>query len=332
VLDFGIAKTGASTLGLEGGPTTSTGALLGTPYYMSSEQASGSKVDWRTDLWALAVIAYECLTGKRPFEDENLGGLVLAICTRPIPIPSHHGEVPSGFDEWFLKGVARDPNERWQTSKEMTAHLKLICGSGEPSASVDFGSISGINLQAQRHVITPAGVDASSNLILGATAQQAAPTSVTISGQGRALPKVALVVGGVGLMLLLGLAGTAVFLLGRGGGAPEPAAAAETAPAEAVSAAADTEAPGAKEEKKENILGVDDLPSEPFEQEKTEEEGAKDQPVAARPGGPAYPVAPKPAAPTPAAPAPAAPKPASAPAAPKPAPAPAAPPAIDLGL
>src|SRR5690606_1209050 len=66
VLDFGVAKVEATQLDGEG--HTRTGSLLGTPYYMSPEQAQGNKdVDSRSPLWALGVIAFECMTGKRPF-------------------------------------------------------------------------------------------------------------------------------------------------------------------------------------------------------------------------------------------------------------------------
>src|SRR4051812_23766928 len=79
VLDFGVAKVSVSELGQEGSRTR-TGSILGTPYYMSPEQAQGNKaVDTRSDLWSLGVIAFECLTGKRPFYSEGLGDLVLQI-------------------------------------------------------------------------------------------------------------------------------------------------------------------------------------------------------------------------------------------------------------
>ncbi|MGC4067759.1 MAG: serine/threonine-protein kinase [Polyangiaceae bacterium] len=73
VLDFGVAKI-ASPMDLRGETYTQTGSLVGTPYYMSPEQAQGNKtVDHRSDLWALGVIAFEMLTGKRPFDSDALG-------------------------------------------------------------------------------------------------------------------------------------------------------------------------------------------------------------------------------------------------------------------
>src|SRR3954470_13471312 len=98
VLDFGIAKAQAHALGSDS--NTRTGAIMGTAYYMSPEQISGTKnVDFRTDLWAMGVMACECLTGRRPFEAETIGGITLKICIEPIPLPSSFAAVPAGFDE-----------------------------------------------------------------------------------------------------------------------------------------------------------------------------------------------------------------------------------------
>ena len=128
VLDFGVAKVEAATLGPDG-TKTRTGSLLGTPYYMSPEQAQGNKeVDHRSDLWSLGVIAFECLTGKRPFTSDALGDLVLAICIRPIPVPSEHATVPAGFDDWFAKATARDPEARFQSAREMADAFRECLG------------------------------------------------------------------------------------------------------------------------------------------------------------------------------------------------------------
>ena len=128
VLDFGIAKSALFALNPTGeSPQTQTGALLGTPYYMSPEQATGQKsVDHRADLWALGVITYECLIGKRPYQSDSLGDLVLQICSRAQPVPSHHGSVPAGFDEWFSATQQRDPERRFQSARDMTRTLHDI--------------------------------------------------------------------------------------------------------------------------------------------------------------------------------------------------------------
>ena len=129
VLDFGIAKsntTGGLTGSASGG--TRTGAVLGTPYYMSPEQAEGAKsLDGRSDIWAMGVISYECILGARPFDEATLGGLLLAICARPPPIPSERGPVPAGFDLWFTRVCARDPNQRYANAREAMTDLRQLC-------------------------------------------------------------------------------------------------------------------------------------------------------------------------------------------------------------
>jgi serine/threonine-protein kinase len=127
VLDFGVAKVERHAL--SEGTRTRTGSILGTPFYMSPEQAQGNRtVDSRSDLWSMGVIAFECLTGKRPFQSDGLGDLVLAICVRDIPLPSSLASVPIGFDAWWNRAVARDPEKRFQTAKELTDALREALG------------------------------------------------------------------------------------------------------------------------------------------------------------------------------------------------------------
>jgi len=124
IFDFGIAKTA------EGDSDTSqrtrTGSLLGTPSYMSPEQLEGKRCDHRADIWAMGVIAYECLLGQLPFAGAGLGGLVLAVCTDPLPVPSQHGAVPDGFDEWFLRACARTLEERFASAREAAHELRRV--------------------------------------------------------------------------------------------------------------------------------------------------------------------------------------------------------------
>ncbi|HEY3498686.1 MAG TPA: hypothetical protein VGK73_28540, partial [Polyangiaceae bacterium] len=78
--------------------------------------------------WSLGVIAFECLTGKRPFYSDGLGDLVLTICVRDLPVPSDVAPVPLGFDEWFGRACARDPEQRFQSAREMTEALREALG------------------------------------------------------------------------------------------------------------------------------------------------------------------------------------------------------------
>jgi serine/threonine-protein kinase len=128
VLDFGVAKLERANLGAEG-TRTRTGSILGTPYYMSPEQAQGNKaVDYRSDLWSLGVIAFECIVGKRPFFSDGLGDLVLTICVRDLPVPSDAAPVPLGFDKWFARACSREPAQRFQSARELTEGLRDALG------------------------------------------------------------------------------------------------------------------------------------------------------------------------------------------------------------
>jgi len=154
VLDFGVAKVSVGTLG-EQGSRTRTGSILGTPYYMSPEQAQGNKtVDHRSDLWSLGVIAFECLTGKRPFYSDGLGDLVLQICIRDIPVPSESSSVPVGFDAWFARAVNRDPEARFQSARELTDALREVLGGDAREVqwtSLDGSSASEFAPNSQAH-------------------------------------------------------------------------------------------------------------------------------------------------------------------------------------
>jgi serine/threonine-protein kinase len=141
ILDFGIAKTPQSTFG---GMETKTGVTMGTPYYMSPEQVEGKKaVDFRTDLWAMAVIACECMTGVRPFDGSTFGELLLNICARPVAPPSSQGLILPGFDEWFARATNRDQDQRFASVQDMVSGLKDVVqnsGRGMLSGALPIAS------------------------------------------------------------------------------------------------------------------------------------------------------------------------------------------------
>ncbi|HEY3358567.1 MAG TPA: serine/threonine-protein kinase [Polyangia bacterium] len=115
VLDFGIAKLTASEGDLA--PTTSltrTGALLGTPYYMSPEQVYGHQdLDHRTDLWALGVLLYQVLSGVRPFGGDNFGQLIYAITVKPIvPLSERRPGLPPALTAMVGGLLQRDRDRR----------------------------------------------------------------------------------------------------------------------------------------------------------------------------------------------------------------------------
>lgn len=157
VLDFGIAKGNAATLGDSAAFATRPGALLGTPHYMSPEQVDGvSAVDYRTDIWSLGVIAYRCLLGKLPFAGDSVGRLVLAICSRPLPVPSEIGPVPAGFDAWFRRACARDPAARFASARQ-AANDFLALSQAPSHESKEAGGETPASLRTQSETLATTG-------------------------------------------------------------------------------------------------------------------------------------------------------------------------------
>ena len=118
VMDFGIARS------MDASNMTRTGALMGTPTYMSPEQAQGQKVDARSDLYTLGIIFYELLTGHPPFETDNpMATLVRRLQEKPVPPVQAEPSVPKVIDEMVLKMLATKPEDRYQSATEILAGL-----------------------------------------------------------------------------------------------------------------------------------------------------------------------------------------------------------------
>lgn len=125
ILDFGISKF--SALGNESGfSMTRTGAVMGTPYYMSPEQAKGAKgMDQRADLYSVGVILYECATGQVPFNADTFNELLFKIVLEePPPLESLVPDINPGFAEIIRRAMAREPAHRFQTAKEFQAAIE----------------------------------------------------------------------------------------------------------------------------------------------------------------------------------------------------------------
>ncbi len=143
VLDFGIAKRSIESLddADTASVQTAEGAVLGTPHYMSPEQfASSDKVDWRTDLWAMGVIAFECLCGRRPFPGDSIADVVMNVCRRDPPVPSTRSLVPRGFDQWFAKATARQPDARFESARQMVDELADVLADERPFVGIELPS------------------------------------------------------------------------------------------------------------------------------------------------------------------------------------------------
>jgi len=169
VLDFGIAKITEPSL--KRAPDTMAGQLLGTPEYMSPEQFQGRHVDFRSDLWSLGVIAFECLTGANPFAGEALYEIAHGVVHKPIPMPSPRcPDLPPRIDQWWARAVNREPADRFANARDMAVSLCLALG-----VTADDTSVAG----AVRHPAT----------ILGPGASPRVPTELALDPRREAPPR-----------------------------------------------------------------------------------------------------------------------------------------------
>jgi serine/threonine protein kinase len=118
ILDFGLARLHASTL-------TAMGQIVGTPDFMSPEQAAGEKVDARSDIFSAAAVSYLILTGRPPFTGPNLGRTLDALLHQN-PAPITDAEAPASLREVLDKGLAKDPARRYQSSADMLLALEAV--------------------------------------------------------------------------------------------------------------------------------------------------------------------------------------------------------------
>jgi Tol biopolymer transport system component len=135
LLDFGLAKRKPSVpTALEDPdaatrtrPLTRSGAVLGTFRYMAPEQLEGKEVDPRTDLFAFGVVLFEALTGRRAFQGTSQAQLIADILRAdPVPVSSLRPQVPPALDRLVRKCLAKDPDDRWQTARDLEDELRWI--------------------------------------------------------------------------------------------------------------------------------------------------------------------------------------------------------------
>lgn len=123
ILDFGISKFDAERTGSM--KLTTEGLVMGTPYYMSPEQVRGSStIDARTDIYALGVILYECVTGVRPFDAQTVQHLAVLIHEgKPVPLATRRSALPSAFYDIVNRAMSTDREQRFESAKALAAAL-----------------------------------------------------------------------------------------------------------------------------------------------------------------------------------------------------------------
>src|SRR5262245_24980818 len=149
LLDFGLAKA----IGPDVGPPTSpeiaatkalTGAhvILGTPQYMAPEQIDGRDVDARTDLFAFGCVLFELLTGQKAFDGKTPSSVMAAIlATEPRPLRVLQPVTPAALERIVKRCLAKDPEDRWQSARDLQAELEWIGAGGATSGNASANAV-----------------------------------------------------------------------------------------------------------------------------------------------------------------------------------------------
>jgi serine/threonine protein kinase len=149
LMDFGLAKSAtadkppssglSATMAGDAGPLTAQGTIVGTFQYMSPEQVEGREADARSDIFSLGAVLYEMIAGKRAFEGKTTASTIAAIlAAEPQPVSTIQPLTPSALDQIVRTCLAKDPDERWQSSGDVARQLRWISRGSQgtvPSAS-----------------------------------------------------------------------------------------------------------------------------------------------------------------------------------------------------
>jgi serine/threonine protein kinase len=223
VLDFGIAKL--ATPDAAAGPMTKTGQVMGTPTYMSPEQAMGRtrEIDHRTDIYALGVLMYQLLTGEVPFQAESFGDLMLMhLSSPPPPLHLRRPDLPPAWDAILQRALAKNREERFGSMREIADAIRAALGSGvyaaQPSQPMMVPTVA---MPSAAHSYPPQGQPSQPSW--PPASGESTPVTAPPAPRRSAALLIALLVIGVATAI-------AVALIVTGGG-KKPEAIATTAPA-----------------------------------------------------------------------------------------------------
>jgi len=211
LLDFGISRAADKSSGLRSAVTTREGRLVGTPEYMSPEQARGlSDVDLRTDLYSLGVVMYEAIYGRPPFESKNDGDLmIMVIAGNAAALETRMPQVGPQLSQVIDRAMARDRDARWQSAAAMHGALRAawdaLCSAGP------VPTLPGLSGQ----VVSERPIEATLNELTPIVAQRAGATVVQPHGDRRVL------IGAV-LAASVAVAGALAFVMLRPAPSSEP--------------------------------------------------------------------------------------------------------------
>jgi serine/threonine protein kinase len=133
IMDFGIARP--TQVGGQDPSLTTAGTVMGTPDYMSPEQAQGRPADFRSDIYSLGVVLFESLTGKLPFGGETITQIVIAHIQQQPPSPrSINPHLPKALETAVLQCLQKDPDQRFQKVEVLAQVLSRISTGGTAGA------------------------------------------------------------------------------------------------------------------------------------------------------------------------------------------------------
>jgi len=195
--DFGIAKIAEATASFTG-----TG-MIGTPAYMSPEQAQGEKtLDGRCDVYSLGVVLFQALTGELPFKADTPMGVAIAHISQPVPsLLERKPDLPPGFESVIRKALEKDPAKRYQTASDLTLAIKQAIGRldtlSEAGDRTMLEPMDGTYLEPRNYSAPPPSPPEPVS-VTGAYSSTVPPAPAT---QKTAFPKL-LGVGGIGILAL----------------------------------------------------------------------------------------------------------------------------------
>jgi hypothetical protein len=194
VLDFGIAKVQKEPGKPGEASLTETGMIMGTPTYMSPEQAKGDPIDGRSDIYSLGVMLFEALTGLPPFHDETAMKVLVAHIQSPVPAFARSGreeEAPPALEQVVRRCLEKEPSRRPQTTAELAELLAATLQPASPRAAqtADDGAPTAMMTAVERLPVTVeiTGPMATRHVAATDPRQQVATAAATTAPPGPAL-------------------------------------------------------------------------------------------------------------------------------------------------
>jgi serine/threonine protein kinase len=211
--DFGIAKIVQDT----SQQLTASGAMVGTPAYISPEQASGIPGDHRSDIYSLGVVFYQLATGRLPYQGDTPIATILKHIKEIPPAPtSINPDLPLGVEAIILRCLAKEADDRYQNTAEMLAHLRDI---GAAEADIDnIRTISGKVLGDDVFGTTPSRASRTANTYSSGEATYSLDPMMTITAPP---PQRTMVFIGIGAVAIIALLTLGAFLFSTAGNSGE---------------------------------------------------------------------------------------------------------------